>query len=580
MDLYDRIFDLCKRRGIIFPSFEIYGGVSGFYDYGPLGAILKRNIEDKWRDIFVRREGMVEIEASLVMPSVVFEASGHVEHFTDLMTQCVECKKAFRTDTILSERGIKIREGATAREIDELIINNEVTCPDCGGNLSPSEPFNLMFQVEIGPYGRTIKGYGRPEAAQGQFVNFKRVYAAMRERLPLGIAQIGRCMRNEISPRKGPIRLREFTIIDYEVFLDPEESKYPRIELVENVLLRIISAEEQEKGLEQVSIVTVNQALESGLIKSEALAYFMALASHFIEDLGIPKDKQRFREQLPDERAHYSLQTFDQEVWLERWGWTEVSGHAYRTDFDLSRHMTYSGEDLRVYKSFEKPKSIKIPVINPNREKIREDFGRQANNVLKMLSNSDVFTVKGSLERSGFYELPGKKGIHLDNKHLEVLFRTEEAQGRWFIPHVAEPSFGIDRIFYAVLEYSHEKRRKRTVLKLPRDIAPIKAAIYPLVNKDGLPEFAQKIYSLLIDEGFWVEYDDSGSIGRRYARADEVGVPICITIDYQTIEDDTVTLRDLETWKQVRVKVDKLSILLKDYLNKKIVFEDLGIKLN
>jgi glycyl-tRNA synthetase len=496
------------------------------------------------------------------------------------MTQCVECKKSYRTDIILNEKGIKIREGATAREIDELITNNAIMCPDCGGKLSPSEPFNLMFEVEIGPYGRTTRGFGRPEAAQGQFVNFKRVYAAMRERLPLGIAQIGRCMRNEIAPRKGPIRLREFTIIDYEVFLDPDESKYPRVVLVGDQILRILTVNQQERGLDEVSIVTVNQALVEGLIKSEAVAYFMALASRFIEDLGIPKDKQRFREQLPDERAHYSLQTFDQEVWLERWGWTEVSGHAYRTDFDLSRHMAYSGEDLRVYKSFEAPKSVKVPVINPKREKIREDFGSQADNVLKMLSNSDAFTVKGSLERSGFYEIPGKSSIRLDDKHLEVTYRMEEMQGRWFIPHVAEPSFGIDRIFYSVLEYSYEKRKKRTVLKLPRDIAPIKAAIYPLVTKDSLPELAKKIYSMLIDEGFWVEYDDSGSIGRRYARADEVGVPICVTIDYQSLDDNTVTLRDLETWKQVRVNVDNLPMLLENYLNKKAIFEDLGISLN
>ena len=580
MDLYDRISDLCKRRGIIFPSFEIYGGVSGFYDYGPLGAIMKRNIEDKWRDIFVRREGMVEIEASLVMPSVVFEASGHVEHFTDLMTHCVDCKKAYRTDIILNEKGVKIREGATAQEIDELITDNSITCPDCGGKLGPSKPFNLMFQVEIGPYGRTTKGFGRPEAAQGQFVNFKRVYAAMRERLPLGIAQIGRCMRNEIAPRKGPIRLREFTIIDYEVFLDPDETKYPRIELVGDQMLRILTVNQQEKGLDKVTIVTVDQALDEGLIKSEAVAYFMTLASRFIEDLGIPKDKQRFREQLPDERAHYSLQTFDQEVWLERWGWTEVSGHAYRTDFDLSRHMTYSGEDLRVYKSFEESKSVKVPVINPKIEKIRDDFGNQTDNVLMMLSKSDALTVIGSLERSGFYEIPGMSSIRLNNTHLEVTFRMEEMQGRWFIPHVAEPSFGIDRIFYSILEYAYEKRKKRTLLKLPRDIAPIKAAIYPLVTKDGLPKLAKKVYSMLIDEGFWVEYDDSGSIGRRYARADEVGVPICVTIDYQTFEDDTVTIRDLETWKQVRVKVDKLPILLEKYINKKVAFEDLGTKVN
>jgi len=385
--------------------------------------------------------------------------------------------------------------------MDEIKKRN-IRCPECGGNFSKAEQFMTMFTTTIGPYSDSI-GYGRPEAAQGIFVEFKRIFESARERLPLGVVQIGHALRNEISPRQGPVRLREFTIIDIEFFLDPENTKCDRLHEVENDKLRLITAENKLKDITEPITVTVKEALNKGIIKEEWQAYFMALAKKFLVELGVPEEQQRFIEKLEWERAHYSVQGFDQEVYLERWGWTEVSGHNYRTDYDLSRHMKASGVDL-------------------------------------------------------------------------TAFKESENGGRRFIPHVIEPSFGLDRLAYVALEYAYTKKKKRILLSLSRDIAPIQASVFPLVSKDGLPEKAKEVYQMLIKEGFTVEWDESGSIGRRYARADEAGTPLGVTIDYRTLEDGTVTLRDRDTWRQVRSEVDKLSELLYAYFRHKLDFEGLG----
>lgn len=580
MDLYDQLSELGRRRAIFYPAFEIYGGVSGFVNYGPFGSLLKRNIEQKWRQRFVYQEGMMELDSTIIMPEQAFLASGHVAHFTDVMTRCSQCGNAFRADLLLNDLNIKGLEALKPQEFDTVIESHCVRCPDCHGTLLPSEPFNLMFQTNIGSLDTDQIGYGRPEAGQGQFLDFKRLYVAMRERLPLGIAQVGRCVRNEIAPRKGPIRLREFTIIDYEVFFDPEDPTYPAIKQLQDQRLRILQASEQLTGSDKIRELSVREALAEKVIGNEILCYFMALAVTFLEDLGIPFDKQRLREQLPDEKAHYSEQTFDQEVWLDRWGWTEVSGHAYRTDYDLRNHMTHSGEDLRVYKSFESPQTTTQTTVIPIKEKFAKDFGNQeANHITQLLSKSDLTIIARELKTKGFYELTGRYPVKLTAEHFEIEEREVEAAGRYFIPHVVEPSFGIDRILYATLEYAYSQKGKRIRLALPRDIAPIKAMVYPLVSRDDLPDLATKVYHDLLAEGFIVSYDSSGSIGRRYARADEIGVPLCITVDYQSVKDSTVTLRDLYTWTQVRTAIPDLANLLHIYFRKKCEFTDLGIPL-
>ncbi len=577
MDLYDKVSDLCKRRAIIFPSFEIYGGISGFFDYGPVGTVIKHNVEDKWRRLFVHREGMVEIESTLILPEVVFEASGHLSHFTDIMIKCTRCDRVYRADLLLKENGMACPEGLKNEDIDKLLISHKIRCPECDGALSDSEPFNTMFQVNIGAYGGSVKGYGRPEAAQGQILDFGRIYSSERERLPLGIAQIGRCLRNEIAPRQGLIRLREFTIIDYEIFIDPEDAAYPRVNLLKDQKLRILTVEEQQAKGEEVVEMTVQEALDKGKVRNEVLCYFMALAVKFIQELGIPWEKQRLREVPPEERAHYSSQTFDQEIWLERWGWTEVSGHAYRTDYDLRNHMAYSNVDMRVHKSLSQPrKTVQIKIV-PIMEMFEADLGKeQAQKVANLITRSDPVIVERELREKGFYEITGQPSVRIEPRQVAVTYEDVEEKGRHFIPHVVEPSFGVDRIVYALLEYAFKERGDRVVLEIPRDVAPTQVTVLPLVNRDNIPEKAREIADALLEEGFAVSYDLSGSIGRRYARADEVGTPVCITVDYKSLEDGTVTLRDLNTWKQVRTKIESLPVHLRNYLQGRSEFPELG----
>jgi glycyl-tRNA synthetase len=429
-----------------------------------------------------------------------------------------------------------------------------------------------MFKTTIGPYSEAV-GYGRPEAAQGIFVEFRRLYEMAREKLPFGVMQIGHALRNEISPRQGLIRLREFTIIDLEFFFDPEEPNCFLLKDVENETLRLVLAEEKLRGSEEIVEVTLKEALEKGYIKAEWQAVFMALAKKLLVDLGVPAEKQRFIEKLPWERAHYALQSFDQEVYVERWGWVEVSGHAYRTDYDLKRHMEVSGVDMRVFKEYEKPVETEQTVIKPVMAKLGPVFKEDAAKVAEMLSEADSEEVEASIRKSGYYTLGKYKILP---KYVEVTRQRVKERGKRFIPHVVEPSFGSDRLVYVTLEYAHRVKDDRAILSFPRDITPIQVSVYPLVSKDGLPERALQVYKMLLDEGFVVEYDEAGSIGRRYARADEIGIPLGITVDYETLGDNTVTIRDRDSWSQVRSRIEDLPELLHKYFRCKADFEDLG----
>jgi glycyl-tRNA synthetase len=504
-DKYEIVSEMAKRRGYFWPSYEIYGGVSGFLTFGPLGSLLKKRLEEKFRRFYLQPLAILEIETSVIMPGNVLEASGHVENFKEPIVECTKCQRKFRADHLLQEFGeltdTETEKLALQEVVDEL-NSRKIFCPECGGAFGKPEQFMTMFTTMIGPYSDSV-GYGRPEAAQGIFVEFKRIFESARERLPLGVAQIGHALRNEISPRQGPIRLREFTIIDIEFFFDPENKKCLIINEVENETLRLVLGENKLLDKKEPETIMVRDALSKGIIKEEWQAYFMVLAKQFLVKIGVPEEKQRFIEKLDYERAHYSVQGFDQEVYLERWGWTEVSGHNYRTDYDLGRHMKASGVDLTAFKEFK---------------------------------------------------LGGKR----------------------FVPHVIEPSFGLDRLVYVALEYAYTKRNKRKILSLPRDLTPIQASIFPLMNKDGLLEKADEVYHLLVNEGFTIDWDSSGSIGRRYARADEIGTLLGITIDYQTLKDGTVTIRDRDSWLQVRSKIADLSTSLHRYLSNKLNFEDLG----
>jgi glycyl-tRNA synthetase len=576
IDKYELLSDLGKRRGFFWPSFEIYGGVSGYLDLGPLGAKIKRAIEEKWLRFFVYQHGFVAISTPVITPEKVFIASGHVEHFKDLMVSCLQCKKHFKADYAITEampgkRDLAL-EAMSAAEIDAFIAENHVRCPECGGPLGKAEYSLTMFKTNIGPYGDAV-GYGRPEAAQGIFVDFKRVFDTCREKLPLGIAQVGTVMRNEISPRQGPIRLREFTIMEMELFFDPEETRCEYLNRVKDLKLPLLLAKEREQNRQEVTLLSVEEALKRGLVVTEWGAYFMALSVQFVESLGIPVEKQRFEEKLPKERSHYSSQTFDHQIWLDRWGWVEIAGHAYRTDYDLCAHIKGSGADLSIFKPYTTTVEKKALVIVPIDSTLGPLLREKAKPVIEALKSADPAVVKKAFEQYGFFEVQGFK-VQPSQVRFEERFVRET--GRRVVPHVIEPSFGAERIVYSMLEYSYTRNKDRVVLKLPSELAPTKVMVLPLMAKDGLPEVGATIQRTLVESGIDAEYDEGGMIGRRYARADEIGVPLSITVDYQTKTDGTVTIRDRDTWKQVRREWKELPLLIDRFLKKEASFEELG----
>jgi glycyl-tRNA synthetase len=575
LDKYELVTELAKRRGFFWPSYEIYGGAAGFVTFGPYGTALKRKIEDKFRQFFIQPYNMIEIESSIITPEKVFEASGHLAHFKEPLVECLKCKRRFRADHLLQEQAKMTdteTEKLTLKELAKTLREKDTSCPECDSkNWGEPKYFLTMFQTTIGPYTETT-GYGRPEAAQGIFTEFKRLYEQTREKLPLGIAQIGHALRNEISPRQGLIRLREFTIMDVEFFFDPEEP-CPWLKQMENETLQLIPAEQKRKGNKEPVTITVKEVIQKGIVKTPWQVFFMALAKQFLQQLGVPPEKQRFIEKLEWEKAHYSQQSFDQEIYLERWGWTEVSGNAYRTDYDLKQHMEHSGTDMQVYKEYPKPVTKEQFTIKPNMAKLGPAFKKDAAKIAEQLKNADPSEIQTALQDKGYYMLQNYKIL---SEHVEITHTKTEEKGKHYIPHVVEPSFGSDRLAYIALEYAYQQKEDRALLKLPREITPIQIGVFPLMNKDGLAKEATKIAERLTNEGFTVEYDDSGSIGRRYARMDEIGTPLCITIDYKTLENQTVTIRDRDSWKQVRTLIKQLPKLLHAYFTHKKQFADLG----
>jgi len=573
-DKFTAINELAKRRGFFWSSFEIYGGSGGFVTYGPLGTRLKQNVEAKLRELFVKQIGIYEMESSVIAPGKVFEASGHVDHFKEPMVECQNCHSRFRADHLLEEKGISSAEAEkmTLQEIGQEIERHGAVCPDCGGKFGETQRYLTMFETTIGPYSGSV-GYGRPEAAQNIFVEFNRLYTAARERLPFGVIQIGHALRNEISPRQGLIRLREFTISDLEFFFDPEEPSCKLLSEVENEVLPILLCETRLKECEDTTDLTVREALDRKIICSEWQAFFMAMAKKLLVSLGVPANKQRVIEKLTWEKAHYSSQSFDQEVLVDRWGWVEVSGHAYRTDYDLTCHMKASGVDMSVYKEYVNPVEKEELVVKPIMAKLGPVYKGEAAKVAALLDKVPAQEVSDAMQKDGFI-IVDRYTVKADQ--VDVGKQKTIVHGTRFVPHVVEPSFGSDRLFYVALEYAYGIKEDRVVLSFPRSIAPIQIGIYPLMSKDGLDDKARVVQRMLAKEGFMVEFDETGSIGRRYARSDEAGVQLGITVDYDSFKDETVTIRDRDSWQQVRTPIKDLPELMHYYFQGKLNFKDLG----
>ena len=439
------IISLCKRRGFIYQGSDVYGGLSGTWDYGPLGVQLKRNIMNLWWRMFVdERDDIYGVDAAILMNPKVWKASGHVDTFVDPLCEDTVNHRRYRTDHILKDNGIDA-DGLTMEQMDEVIAEKGIKSPD-GNPLSKSRTFNMMFKTSVGATeSEDSVAYLRPETAQGIFTNFKNVVDSFYPDLPFGIAQQGKAFRNEIAPRDFVFRSREFEQMEIEYFVNPENWQ-------------------------------------------EAFDELLKSTHEFLEALGLDPRNIHELDVPPEDRAHYSKKTIDIEYDFPI-GKEELMGIAYRTDFDLMNIQRVSGKSME-------------------------------------------YTIKGTNEK--------------------------------FVPHVIEPSFGVERALMAVLSSAYREDEqngsKRVYLALPEHLAPVKFAVSPLLkNKPELVEKAREIYANLSKKNPGrVMWDDNGNIGKRYRRQDEIGTPHCVVIDFQALEDDTVTVRERDTTEQRRVKVEEL----------------------
>ena len=575
MDKYDSVMELAKRRGFLWSSFEIYGGTAGFYDYGPLGAMLKRRMENIWRDIFVINEGYYEIEVPTIGIEDVFVASGHVGGFSDPLTECQKCHESFRADHLVEDVASN-PDTLSSDELTVIIKDNNITCPECEGELGAVYEFNLMFSTSIGPGSKRI-GYLRPETAQGMFVDFPRLLRFYRDKLPFGVTQIGKAYRNEISPRQGVIRLREFTQAEAEIFVDPRDKSHPGFDSIKDYALNLYSDPAQSSGQDSVEM-NLGVAVEQGIIAHQFLAYAIALTQQFLLRVGVSPDRLRFRQHMKDEMAHYAVDCWDAEILSDRFGWVEIVGIADRTDYDLNAHSKVSKTDLSVYVEYNEPRVVERTAVKPDMGKIGPAFKGKAKAVIEALNSMDANNLSGDAITVNV----GGEEVTISPDMFEVQQLTETIHGENIVPHVIEPSFGIDRTIYAVLEHAFREEdvegedEGRIVMGLKSEVAPVQAAILPLLTRDELKGQAREIESALKHKGVMAAYDDSGTIGRRYRRNDEIGTPYSITVDYDTIEDGTVTIRDRDSMKQVRSPVDTIADTVHDLIHGNIRFEDAG----
>ncbi len=578
-DKYEQVIELAKRRGFLWPSFELYGGTAGFYDYGPLGAMLKRRVENIWRDIFVINEGYYEIEAPTIGIEDIFIASGHVGGFSDPLTECQKCHESFRADHLV-QNVVDNPDTLCADDLTTVIDENDIKCPECGGMLGDVYEFNLMFKTSIGPGGKRA-GYLRPETAQGMFVDFPRLLKFYRDHLPFGATQIGKAYRNEISPRQGVIRLREFTQAEAEIFIDPRDKTHPKFKQVADIVLNLYSQEMQVAG--EHKKMSIKEAVERNIIAHEFLGYCLVITYQYLIRVGISQEKLRFRQHMKDEMAHYAADCWDAEIFSERFGWVEIVGIADRTDYDLKAHARQSETELTVYVPYDKPKIVERFVVKPNMGILGPRFKGKAGkiaNALKALRSEEL--------SGDFIELTvDDEHIRLEKDAVTFETVTEEIHGESLIPHVIEPSFGIDRIIYSLLEHSYaeekaieegEEEETRIVLHLKPEAAPVQAAVLPLLAREELIKPANEIIDKLRKAGILVTFDDSGTIGRRYRRNDEIGTPYSITIDYQTLDDGTVTIRDRDSMKQVRAGSSDIAENICDLIYRGKPFKDAGRK--
>ncbi|EKX34056.1 glycyl-tRNA synthetase, PPC-targeted [Guillardia theta CCMP2712] len=579
-----------KRRFVFMQSFLIHGGVSGLFDYGPIGCSIKNNIVDAWRKFFVVSDGMLEVACPSITPHRVLEASGHVKRFTDLMVRDETSGECFRADKLIEEfcdvdlmkdakhsnetrremmMSLKARAGSmTIEQVEDAISTFNITSLSTGAKLSKPLPFNLMFKSTIGPSsGSSV--FLRPETAQGIFTNFKRLLEFNGGKLPMTIAQIGKSFRNEIAPKQGLLRQREFEMAEIEHFLANGETGHVEFCKMADVEVCLFSRTAQERG-EAESWTTLGQAVEDGII---ALAYFLGKTQKFLRQCGIKAI--RFRQHRATEMAHYAQDCWDAEV-LCSYGWVEVVGHADRACFDLQMHSEATDVPLVAWEQHQEPRERRVVQATIDRALIGKAFRARSKLVVEAL---EKFAEKEGEEALAFQKgkeegAPEALKLRVEEEELEipaacVSFKETivREHGAFYYPRVVEPSFGLDRLFYCSLEHAFYVRgndHERTVLGLPVSIAPFQCCMLGLSSNDQLMPIVYEIHEEMRKMGVNCRLDDSAAnIGKRYARMDEIGVPFAVTVDFQSCQDGTVTLRERDSMEQVRVPKEEVPQLVR-----------------
>ncbi|KDQ53935.1 hypothetical protein JAAARDRAFT_136399 [Jaapia argillacea MUCL 33604] len=614
-----RLESLLNRRFFYAPAFEIYGGVAGLYDYGPPGSSLQANIIAEWRRHFIIEEGMLEVDTTIMTPSPVFETSGHVARFADWMVKDTKTGDVLRADHLVKgvlegrlegdreARGLaaipmkepekkdkkkekeKKKKGKgvelvqltdvtrdeyehvlaklddyTGPELGHLIKNNNIRNPDTDNEVTDPVQFNLMFASSIGPTGQH-PGFLRPETAQGHFLNFSRLLEHNNSRIPFASACIGRSFRNEISPRAGLMRVREFTMAEIEHYVDPLDKSHPRFREVADIELGLLDRETQMGGKTDVGRISVGEAVRRGIIANETLGYFLVRIYLFLLKIGISPAKLRFRQHMSNEMAHYATDCWDAEI-FNSYGWTECVGCADRAAYDLTVHSKRTGVPLVVRQQLKEVVEEERWVGVWDKKVLGKGLGREGAGVVRVLEEGGeegLGRVKGELEAHGQTKVlvEGKEFV-VTKDMLSVERKVFKQSVREYTPNVIEPSFGLGRILYALLEHSfwcREQDVDRGVLSLPPLVAPTKVLIVPLSSKEEFDPLVAEVSSKLRKAGIFSRVDDSNtSIGKRYARNDELGTPFGLTLDFASVQNRTMTLRERDTTAQLIGDIDEV----------------------
>jgi len=460
-------------------------------------------------------------------------------------------------------------EEFTPAEMGAAIVDLGLRAPETNNELSAPYPFNLMFPTQIGPSG-VQKGFLRPETAQGIFVNFRDLLYYNGGKLPFAAAQVGQSFRNEIAPRAGLLRVREFTQAEIEHFVHPDHKEHARFSEVANVELSLFSRGAQLAAVKKPFPMTVGEAVAKGIVANQTLGYFIARTQLFLLQVGIDPARLRYRQHLQHEMAHYAEDCWDAEIECS-YGWVECVGLADRSAFDLKAHSDKSKVDLTAYERYSEPKVEEVFVVEPNKKDMGKAFKKDAKAVtdaLMALGAAEGLALAAKLEAEGKAMLATEVGEREVLKGMvSMQMETQTSHGRNFTPSVIEPSFGIGRILYCMFEHNFYVRpddAAKTVFRFTPIIAPIKCTIFPLLNDAGMNDAAEKISRTLAADGVSAKLDATAvSVGKRYARTDELGVPFAVTVDHRSLEDQTVTLRERDSCEQVRVATDKLLPLVK-----------------